>query len=182
MSVVDTTLEIKKLEARKLLLTTDLTQSQIGVKVKLSNQAVSRIKQDIDRERNDGAIQALTALKPSTILRLADEVAKTDPSMARALTKVSDGLASLDKLNPMIHEAIGNIVAVANKKILAEDVKLPELVTLSNVILKAYATVNHRGATTVVNVSQQQNVIHEAEERIKGLTKGLIIDAEEIKE
>ena len=156
-----------------------LSAQQVADELGIGRATASRYRKKWVDDKRDHAVDAVSNLDPKTVLALADQLQGTSPALARNLSHLSESIGSLNKLEPIVHEAIGDLIVKVQTRIQDPNIKTSELSILGNLLLKSYATLYNRPQVEIT-VNQQQNVINQAEERIKGLTKGLIIDAEEV--
>ncbi len=165
-----------KVRIKELLVEGKSTLSAIAREVGTSRSTVSLEKIKLEREIDNGAEQEVSSLSPKLILAMADKVRKNSPKMAGDLERLSEGISSMHNLEPVLHKAIESLVNRCETRILDEDIKPSDFKLYGELILKAFATVNHQGAVTQINVNQQQNTLVQqaAKEKIDSLLHGII--------
>ncbi len=162
-----------KTRIRELLVEGSLNIYQIADKVGTSKSTVSKEKVALEGELEDGHEQSVSSLSPNLVLKMADKMAETSPAIANDLKNLAGGLQSMHRLEPRLHQAIETLVDRCEKAMEEEDLKPSDFKMYAELILKSYATALHKGATTQINVNQQQNNIENGKKYIDSLTQGI---------
>ena len=127
----------------------------------------------LEAELDNNMEQSVSSLSPNLVMKMAEKMAESSPAIASDLKNLAGGLQSMHRLEPRLHSAIETLVERCEKRMEAEDLKPSDFKMYAELILKSYATALHKGATTQINVNQQQNNIEAGKKYIDSLTHGI---------
>lgn len=149
--------------------------STIAKELEIASSAVYRYKGEVEQEQENRAVEAVSNLDPKTVLALAERLESTSPVMAKNLVHLSEGLESLSKLEPVIHNAVGDLIVMTQEKMSHPDIKNSEFRMLGELLLKSYATLYNRPSIELNMNTQNNTVVNNAvSKRLNNLMHGLI--------
>ncbi len=160
-----------KAQAQAMLLNGD-SLKEVMEATGLKQSTVSRLKQELKKQELNEDVDKVSNLDPKTVLALADNLKHTQPCLARNLVHLSEGLESMNKLEPVIHNALGDLVVMTQRRLAKPNLKNAEFKMLGELLIKTYATMYNRPAVEI-NMTQTKVVQTAVTERLNNLTRGI---------
>jgi transposase-like protein len=151
-------------EAEPERVSTDIAK-ELGV----GQATVARYRRKWLEDKKDKAVSHVSNLDPQIVLALAERLEHTSPALAQNLQHLSAGLESLNKLEPVVHNAVGDLIVQTQERMSDPEIKTGEFKMLGELILKAYATLYNRPSVEI-NVQNNNLVQRAVSERLDSLT------------
>ncbi len=171
-----------KSDIKSLIMEGKTNKEVLVIHHSISPASVQRYRKEVEDEQRGHHVDAVSNLDPEIVLTMANRLEEHNPKMAKDLTHLANGLDSLAKLEPTVHQAVGEVITLSQEAMREKNIKSSEFKMYAELILKCYATLYNRPSTQI-NVNQTQNnaVIQDAvTERLNSLTAGLFDDKDTI--
>ncbi len=149
----------------------------VAKQLDIGRATASRYRKKWLDDKKNKAVEAVSNLDPLTVLALAEQLEGTSPSLSRNLAHLSESISTLNKLEPIVHEAIADLIVTVQSRMQDPDIKVGELNILGNLLLKSFATLYNRPSVEV-NVSQTNTKVvqNAVTDRLNGLLHGVFPD------